>query len=281
MSHTLAIIIVAWNVRPLLEGCLRSLTEALGEFAAHIIVVDNASADGTAAWVRTAFPQVELITNRENLGYARANNLALRRVLDEGEAEYVWLLNPDTVVHPNAPQALLDFMRTHPRCGLCGPKLLNPDGSLQHSAFALPGLVQLLLETQPLLWRFRNTWLDGRYAPQRYEGAPFRVGHPLGAAMLARVAAVREVGLLDEAFALYCEEIDWAVRMQRAGWEVWCVPQAVVTHYGGASSQQASARAERLKWQSRQHYYRKHYAPLKRWLALRLVPAPYRGERAG
>ncbi|MCX7938429.1 MAG: glycosyltransferase family 2 protein, partial [Thermoflexales bacterium] len=257
MSARLAVIIVTWNVRSLLEACLRSLIAALGDTQARIIVVDNASTDGTPQWVRAAFPQVHLIANTENLGYARANNQALRAVLEE-EARFAWLLNPDTIVHPGAPQALLRFMEMHPRCGLCGPKLLNPDGSLQHSAFALPGLMQLLLETQPWLWRFRDTWLDGRYAPQRYKGAPFRVGHPLGAAMLARIDAVRAVGLLDEQFEMYCEEIDWAVRMQRAGWEVWCVPEAVATHYGGASSKQASARAERLKWQSRQRYYRKH-----------------------
>lgn len=276
MSDALAVVIVSWNVRELLLGCLASLQAALGGEPARVIVVDSASADGTAEAVRAAFPWVELIACEENVGYVRGNNLALRRLLGAGCAEYVWLLNPDTVVHPGAPQTLLRFMRQTPRCGLCGPKLVNPDGSLQHSAFELPGLMQLLLETQRPLWRFRGTWLDGRYAPARYAGAPFRVGHPLGAAMLARVAAIHQVGLLDEGFEMYSEEIDWAVRMRRAGWESWCVPQAVVTHYGGASSKQASERAERLKWQSRQRYYRKHYPPLKRWLALQLVPRRYR-----
>ena len=94
----------------------------------------------------------------------------------------------------------------------------------------------------------------------------------LGAAMLARTEAVQQVGLLDEGFEMYSEEIDWAARMHRANWEVWCVPAAVVTHYGGASSSQTRARTERLKWQSRQRYYRKHYSLIKRWLALRFVP---------
>ncbi|MCS6774349.1 MAG: glycosyltransferase family 2 protein [Anaerolineae bacterium] len=276
MSERLAVIIVSWNVRDLLHACLASLRAAFGDLSAQVIVVDSASTDGTPDHVRAAFPWVELVACHENVGYVRGNNLALRRVLDQGTVEFVWLLNPDTVVHPGAPQALLRFMRDNPRCGLCGPKLVNPDGSLQHSAFALPGLIQLLLETQRPLWRFRDTWLDGRYPPARYAGVPFRVGHPLGAAMFARATAIRQVGLLDEGFEMYSEEIDWAVRMQRAGWECWCVPQAVVTHHGGASSKQVSERTERLKWQSRQRYYRKHYSPLKRWLALQLVPRRYR-----
>jgi hypothetical protein len=274
-------------VRDLLRGCLASLQEDLSGLAAHLIVVDSASSDGTPGMVRAEFPQVELIACDENIGYVKANNLALRRELRiENEelrnsqfsilnSQYVWLLNPDTLVHPGATKALLDFMQTHPRCGLCGPKLLNPDGTLQHGAFELPGLVQLLFETQPRLARFRNTRLDGRYPPAQYDGPPFQIGHPLGAAMFARVEVIRQVGLLDEGYEMYCEEVDWAVRMKQAGWEIWCVPQAVVTHFGGASSGQAGERAERLKWQSRQRYYQKHYSPLKRWLATQLVPAKY------
>ncbi len=290
---SLVVIIVSWNVRDLLRACLASLIadfaslqDAVGH-RARIVVVDSASSDGTPDMVRAEFPSVELIAREDNIGYVKGNNLALRRELQiEAErssvagnapgAWFAWLLNPDTIVHPGATQALLDFMQAHPRCGLCGPKLLNPDGSLQHGAFALPGLVQLALETQPLLWRFRNTRLDGRYAPERFAGPPFRIGHPLGAAMFARAEAIRQVGLLDEGFEMYAEEVDWAVRMHKAGWEIWCVPQATVTHYGGASSGQVSERAERLKWRSRQRYYRKHYAPLKRRLAMWLVPAQYR-----
>ena len=284
----LAVVIVSWNVCDLLRDCLASLRADLAEGApgARVIVVDNASADGSAEMVRAEFADVSLITCHHNLGYVKANNLAMRHLgLDKAAAEvqdsptYVWLLNPDTIVHRGASRALLEFMQAHPRCGLCGPKLVNPDGSLQHSAFALPGLIQLALETQPWLWRFRNTRLDGRYPAARYAGPPFRVGHPLGAAMFARAEAIRAVGLLDEGYEMYAEEVDWAVRMKAAGWDIWCVPQAIVTHYGGASSAQASERAECLKWASRQRYYYKHYGPLKRWLAMRLVPRRYRARR--
>ena len=274
---TLAIVIVSWNVRELLRGCLASLLAdaAQSGVATRVIVVDSASADGTPEMVRAEFPTVELIARETNLGYVKGNNLALTHLQDE---EFVWLLNPDTVVQQGAIRTLLDFMAAHPRCGLCGPQLQNPDGSLQHGAFALPGLIQLAIDVVPRLQaRLRDTHWDGRYSPAQYGShQPFQIGSPLGAAMLARVAAVHEIGMLDEGFEMYCEELDWAKRMRDAKWEVWCAPAAVVTHFGGASSSQASERVERLKWQSRQRYYAKHYAPVKHWLAQRLVPGPFR-----
>lgn len=273
----LSVIIVSWNVRELLRGCLRSLlAEAIP--ARDVIVVDSASSDGSADMLRAEFPDVTLIASPGNIGYVKGNNLALAQLLRATPApEFLWLLNPDTIVQPGAVRTLLAFMQAHPRCGLLGPQLRNPDGSLQHGAFALPGLTQLAIDVVPRLQaRFRNTSLDGRYPAASYAGEPFRIGTPLGAAMLARTQAVREIGLLDDGFEMYSEEIDWAHRMHRAGWEVWCEPRAIVTHFGGASSSQASERAERLKWRSRQRYFRKHYNPLKRWLAQRLVPGPFR-----
>ena len=273
IAAMLSIIIVSWNVRELLRGCLHSRQAETRELSATITVVDSASGDGSAEMVRQAFPAVRLIASPDNIGYVRGNNLALTQVLAAAPApEFLWLLNPDTIVHPDAVRTLLDFMHAHPRCGLCGPKLQYPDGSLQHGAFALPGLAQLAIDVIPRLQaRFRDSALDGRYAPAAYDGAPFRIGAPLGAAMLARAQAVRQTGLLDEGFEMYSEEIDWAKRMADQGWQVWCEPRAVVTHFGGASSSQASERAEALKWRSRQRYFGKHYNPLARWLARRLV----------
>jgi GT2 family glycosyltransferase len=283
-TPTVIVVIVSWNVRDLLRACLRSLIEDVQRNAigAHIVVVDNASSDGSPDMVRDEFLNVELIASTDNIGYVKGNNLALRQMAN-GKwqmANFAWLLNPDTVVHPGATKALINFMQSHPRCGLCGPKLQNPDGSLQHGAFALPGLMQLAIDVVPRLQaRFRNTHLDGRYATSQYDGPPFypfRIGAPLGAAMFARAEAIQQVGLLDDGYEMYSEEMDWAARMHSAGWEVWCVPQAVVTHYGGASSSQASERAERLKWQSRQRYFAKHYSPFKRWLAQQFVPGKFR-----
>jgi len=276
----LVVVIVSWNVRDLLRACLRSGLDDLRGSGLHgrIIVVDSASSDGTPAMVRAEFGEVELIASEDNIGFVKGNNLALRRFGFGGQEtapdcpRYVWLLNPDTRVHPGAIKSLVDFMAATPRCGLCGPKLENPDGSLQMGAFAFPGLAQLLIETQPRLARFRDSRLDGRYPPAWFDGGtPFRIGSPLGAAMLARAEAIERVGLLDEGFEMYCEEIDWAMRMRQAGWERWCVPAAVVTHSGGASSGQASVRTEAIKWRSRRRYYVKHYGGLRQAIALRIA----------
>jgi N-acetylglucosaminyl-diphospho-decaprenol L-rhamnosyltransferase len=290
-THSVAVIIVSWNTRALLRNCLLSLQEThrpiadrFLAFMPRVIVVDSASSDGSPDMLRADFPAVELIASDTNIGYVAGNNLAMQRVLtaDATEPAYLWLLNPDTVVHAGALQTLLEFMQTHPRCGLCGPKLENPDGTLQHGAFGLPGLAQLAIDVVPRLQaRFRNTRLDGRYPPAMYAGAPFQIGTPLGAAMFARTAAAREIGLLDNGFEMYSEEIDWAKRMHDAQWEVWCEPAAVVTHFGGASSSQALSRTERLKWRSRQRYFAKHYSPPKRWLAQRFVPAEFRSPVPG
>lgn len=278
----IAVVIVSWNVRELLRGCLASLEPEASALAEdlRVIVFDSASSDGSADMLRGDFPAVELIASPDNLGYVKGNNLALRELLAaESKPEFIWLLNPDTRVQPGALRRLVEFMRARPRCGLCGPKLENPDGTLQHGAFALPGLAQLAIDVIPRLQaRFRNTRWDGRYPAAAYAGAPFRIGAPLGAAMLARTAAIEQTGLLDEGFEMYSEELDWAKRMTAAGWEVWCQPRAVVTHYGGASSGQAGERAERLKWRSRQRYFDKHYTWLKRRLAHALVPARYRRQ---
>jgi N-acetylglucosaminyl-diphospho-decaprenol L-rhamnosyltransferase len=291
----LSVIIVSWNVRDLLRKCLRSLLDDLehSHIQARVLVFDNASQDGSPAMVRQEFPTVELIACVENLGFVQANNQALEQLgiigatsiaksIDHtpgSKNEFVWLLNSDAEVCRGAARSLIDFMQAHPRCSLCGPKLMNPDNSLQHGAFAFPGLVQLLLETQPLFWRFRGTRLDGRYSTANYEaGVPFEIGHPLGAAMMARVAAIQQVGGLDQGYEMYAEEVDWAMRMKLAGWERWCVPSAVVVHYGGASSSQAKERTERVKWRSRMRYYAKYYSPVKCWLALQFVPRRFRND---
>jgi N-acetylglucosaminyl-diphospho-decaprenol L-rhamnosyltransferase len=288
VTPDLAVIIVSWSVRDLLRVCLTSLLLDIEHSAinARVILVDSASRDDTPAMVRESFPGVELIACEQNIGFVKGNNLGAERLGFEkrpGQPDvttippFVWFLNPDTEVRQGATKLLLEFMRAHGRCGMCGPRLINPDGSLQHGAFAFPGLVQLALETQPVLWRFRGRTLDGRYPAECYEQQwPFPIGHPLGAAMFVRTQAIVQVGMLDPGYEMYAEEVDWAMRMKRAGWERWCVPAAVVVHYGGASSGQVSERAERIKWRSRRRYYSLHYSPLKRRLAMLLVPPAYR-----
>lgn len=255
----LVVAIVSWNVRELLDQCLGALWPALENAAitSEVWVVDNASTDGSVTWVRDRHPWVRVVASPENLGFVRANNILLDRYQDS--ARYIWLLNPDTVVHPAAVGHLLEFLDRHPQAGLIGPKLLNTDGTLQESAFGFPGLLQALFALGLMPARLYHTRLNGRYTPQLYaQPAPFPVDHPLGAAMMVRGEAVRDVGLLDERYFMYCEEIDWAWRMQRAGWERWLIPAAEVVHVGGASTRQAKPETTGHLWVSRARLYRTH-----------------------
>lgn len=271
---TLVVIIVSWNVRALLDRCLLTLREDLAHTAtdARVWVVDNASEDGSAALVREQHPWVTLEALDENLGFVRGNNRILDRLCAGTPPDFVWLLNPDTELRPGATQTLLDTFAAHPRAGLLGPQLRNPDGSLQHGAFRFPGLLQPLFDLGLLPLRFYASRWNGRYAPDDYaKCAPFRIDTPLGAAMMARGVALAQVGPLDAAFFMYCEEIDWAWRMKKAGWEAWLVPQAEVLHHGGASTGQARSQTTAYLWESRARLYRKHRGPLQRALIGALV----------
>ena len=279
----LAVVIVTWNVRDLVVDCLQSLYADLDRTTAdgRVWVVDNASNDGTLDAVRSAFPlssheNLHLIESAENLGFARANDLALRAMgFPTGESddrpEYVLLLNPDTIVRPGALQALIDGMGST-GAGLGGARLFYGNGAFQHSAFELPGLRQIVFDLFPLFGRFYESRLNGRYPRSWYErGQPFDVGHPLGATFTLRREAIQGTGLFDEQFHLYCEEIDWAIRIHRAGWRVVCIPAAEVVHLAGQSTSQVQADSQINLWRARLQLYRKHYSPLKRWLAIQLI----------
>jgi N-acetylglucosaminyl-diphospho-decaprenol L-rhamnosyltransferase len=275
----LAVIVVSWNVRQLLGGCLTSVSQSLADSArlgvpltAGIWVIDNASADGSPDMVRARFPDVHLVANRDNRGFAAANNQGLTLALAH-EPRHLLLLNPDTVVRGRALEALVRFLDTTEKAGMAGARLVFGDGSFQHSAFAFPGLAQLAIDLFPVPARLHDTRLNGRYPRARVaaDAPPFPVDHPLGAAMLVRRAAVRDVGLMDTGFFMYCEEIDWAMRFHQAGWQIFCVPAAEIVHYGGQSTGQIRAASLVNLWHSRHRLYRRHYSPLKNRLASWLV----------
>ncbi len=275
---TLAVAIVSWNVKKLLDDCLLSLREELRRTNIHaqVWVVDNASADGSAEMVRERHPWIHLHISAENLGFVRGNNLILECLQQQEtetsfRADFVWLLNPDTTVQPGALPTLLRFFEAHPRAGLIGPQLLNPDGSGQTSAFRFPDVLQPLFDLGWLPQRFYYSRFNGRYPEDNANEHPFRIDHPLGAAMLVRGAAIQQVGLLDPQFFMYCEEIDWAWRMRKAGWETWLIPEAKVIHYGGASTNQARPATTAYLWESRAKLYRKHRDPLTRALVSAVV----------
>lgn len=273
----LAVVIVSWNVRDLLAVCLRSLFSDIEQsnLQAQVWVVDNASADGTPEMVEETFPVVHLVASDENLGFVRGNNRALREIQNHPHTpKYIWLLNPDTEVLPGATAALLSALKADPQAGMAGPKLLYPDGSLQHSAFRFPGLVQLIFDLFPLPARFYEMPLNGRYPRRFYEGAePFIVDHPLGASMMIKSVVITDVGLMDEGFFMYCEEIDWCWRIHKAYWHIYCVPAARVIHHAGQSSGQVQIPSFVNLWTSRARLYARHHRPLTRRLARTLVRA--------
>ena len=273
----LAVVIVSWNVRELLASCLRSLFSDLERagIQASTWVVDNASSDGTRQLIRETFPDVHLRALDENRGFAAGNNVALRDILGREELQssddLVWLLNPDTEVQPGAAQALVEAMEARPAVGVAGARLVFPDGSLQQSAFRFPGLMQLLFELFPMPERLYDTRLNGRYARRLYDGSePFPIDHPLGASMMVRRAAIDEVGLLDEGYHMYCEEIDWCWRMRKAGWHALCVPGAEVVHHAGRSTSQVPLSSFTNLWVSRARLYALHHGPVT-WRLARVI----------
>ncbi len=277
----LAIVVVNWNVKELLRNCLTSVLKDIStsNLAVAIWVVDNASTDGSVDMLGHDFPQVHVIASEKNLGFAGGNNAALQAIGFGKKSTpstdlpiAALLLNPDTEVHPGALDTLLNFLRNTPQAGIAGARLVYGDGSFQHGAFGFPGLWQLAIELLPLPGRLVESRLNGRYPRSLYESSrPFRIDHPLGAAMCVRCEAIEQVGLLDENYHMYVEEIDWSKRIVAMGWQAYCVPQAVVTHLGGQSTGQIKTDMFVMLWTSRHRFYKKHYGILKVWLARQIV----------
>ncbi len=271
----LAIITVSYNTRDLLADCLASVLAGLDRsgLAGQVWVVDNASADGSADMVAERFPQVHLIAHDENLGFAAGNNLALRRMgFPHLDTRHILFLNPDTRVVGDALGLLVRFLDETPRAGVVGPRLVYGDGGFQHSAFAFPGLAQIFFDFFPLHPRLLDSRLNGRYPRRRYEaGVPFAVDHPLGAALTVRAETLVGVGPFDEDFFMYCEEIDLCRRVKKAGWEVYCLPQAEIVHLAGQSTRQFREQMFVALWRSRFLMFQKHNGAAFRWAARRLV----------
>jgi N-acetylglucosaminyl-diphospho-decaprenol L-rhamnosyltransferase len=251
----LSIIVVNWNTLELLAKCLSSVWDeirTLHPLRVETLVVDNASTDGSAQMVRERFPWVMLIENQDNVGFARANNQAIL----QSTGRYVLLLNPDTEVRPGALEALVRFMETHPQAGGAGARLLNPDGTLQVSCYPAPTLWREL-------WRMFH--LDalrpyGVYHMQDWDVNRHRqVDVVQGACLILRQETLDQVGLLDDEYFIYSEEVDLCHRLQQVGWELYWVPQAQVVHYGGQSTQQVAAEMFLRLYQGKILFFRKHY----------------------
>ena len=275
------VIVVSYNVRDLLRECLQSVRASVG-CRVRLCVVDNDSADGSAAMVQAEFPQIDLIASPVNGGFSYGNNLALRRFGIAGGAaatgpvghtgpplpdgarppDYILLLNPDTTVAPNAIGDLASYLEAHPEVGVVGPKVVRPDGRLDlacRRSFPTPevalyrmlGLSHLFPDS-PRFGRYNLTYLD----PDQ----PAEVDSVTGACMMVRRTAIEQAGLLDEAFFLYGEDLDWALRIKQHGWKVMYYPAVSVRHHKGESSRRANERALREFYRSMLIFHRKHYA---------------------
>ena len=250
----LSIIVLNYNTREHLRACLTSLGRPA---QAEVFVVDNASSDGSAEMVQHEFPWVTLIRAPRNGGYAYGNNLALRRC----RGEVVMLLNPDTVLAPGAIEGLVHKLAEHPEAGIVGPKLLRPDGSMHLACrrsfptpavafYRLSGLSRLLPRSRRF-GQYNLTYAD----PDQ----PMEVDAVCGACLVIRRAVIERIGLLDERFFMYGEDLDWCLRARQAGWSVRYEPEVVVKHQHGAASRKRVLRTTFYFFRAMDLFYRKHY----------------------
>lgn len=253
----------------MLLDALASIYDAPPAFPFEVIVVDNASADGSAQAVAEHFPQVVLRANTDNAGYALGNNQAI----EASRGEFVLLLNPDVILPPGGLERAVAFMRQRPDAGALGVRQVHPDGSLQRSVRGFPTPLAIVWEllglsrvfaNSPFFGAYRMTWLT-------YDKVA-EVDQPMGTFLLLRRKVLEQIGPLDLAFPIFFNEVDWCLRCKRAGWKIYFTPDVEIVHYGGASTAQVGAA---MAWESRRgllRFYAKHYRAVWFW-PLRLLIA--------
>lgn len=259
----LSIVIVNWNTRELLRACLGSLRTALegSPLRAELIVVDNGSADDSAAMVAEAFPEARLVANRENRNYAAGNNQGLSLA----EGEYQLLLNPDTEVPPGALERLVEFLRERPDAGAVAPALVGPDGDVQPSVRGFPTPLAIIGELTGLARLFPGSSLGGYRPRDLPQDRPSRVDQPMASAFLVRKVVLEVVELFDEQFPLFFNDVDLCWRIKHGGWEIWYEPRVRVLHVGGASTRQVRPRAILMSHEGLGRFYAKHYQDRLFW----------------
>lgn len=245
----ISIIIINWNTRQLLLDCIASVYGTVHKAVFEIFVVDNGSTDGSVRSVADKYPDVTIITNARNEGFAKANNAAIRRMV----GEYAVLLNSDTVLKEHALDRMLAFMKEHPRAGMCGPQLLFRDGSQQTSTGSFPELLSEL--TSANMVRLLTSGKRRKHKPV-FDG-PTPVDFIIGACMFVRKAAIDSAGMLDEDYFFFYEEIDWCYRLNNAGWLIYHLPDIEIFHFGGQATKNINQRARVESWRSRYIYFKK------------------------
>jgi GT2 family glycosyltransferase len=270
----LLVVIVNYKTADLTVDCLRSLAPQLATIdgTSRVVVTDNASGDGSVEKIQAAITEngwdwATLLPLPSNGGFAYGNNRAIEPALQgESKPDYVFLLNPDTVVLPGALKALVDFMEAHPQVGIAGGRVVNPDGSVRNSAFRfhtvlseLEGSIRLGVVTKAL---------KKHVVAERPPDEPAQVDWVSGASMIVRRDVFERIGLLDEQYFMYFEETDFCLRAARAGWPTWYVPESRIVHLVGQSSGvtgvQRAARSRPKYWfESRHHYFRRNHGAVK------------------
>lgn len=258
----LSILIVSWNTKPFLKGCLQSLREGIRDICHEVFVVENASQDGSAEMIRDEFPEVSLLVNAENRGFAAANNQAVKLA----KGRYVLFLNPDTLIHERSLDRMVRFMDEHPEAGAVGCKLLNADGTIQHSTRRVPTFGIMFYENT-LLGRF--FYFRGKIRHYKRRASAYdrveEVDATSGAALMVRKSVLDEVGLMDERYFMFFEEMDLCRRIWAKGYKIYFMPEAVITHLGGESRRQ-NPEMNLVIQKSLMRYFRKFEGPTKTFL---------------
>jgi N-acetylglucosaminyl-diphospho-decaprenol L-rhamnosyltransferase len=255
------VLLVSYNTRDLLLDAIASVEHEPG---AEVVVVDNASHDGSADVVAARFPHVRLVRSDSNLGFAGGIN----RAASEASGRSLLVLNPDAYLESGALNQLLEWLETHPKAALVGPSLRYPDGRRQSAAFAFPDLVQTALDLFPV-----NRLMESRINGRLNGATPHQVDFALGACMLIRRQAWEDIGPLDTGYFMYVEEVDWCRRAKRRGWEIWQQPRAVAVHHGGAATRQQPDAMLAALWRSRLRYFERYADPVTNRLLRRIVNA--------
>ena len=263
MAKKISIVIVSYNVCQLLDECLQSVERALVGIEGDIFVVDNNSTDGTVETLTPKHPAVHFISNKENVGFARANNQAIR----QSQSEYVLLLNPDTVVYEPTIRECIAFLDNHPEAGGAGVRMLTREGTpAPESRRAIPTPWVSFLKMLGFTRRYYMSHLPW--------DEPCQIEVISGAYCMLRRKALDQVGLLDEDFFMYGEDIDLSYRLLKGGWQNWYLPQDII-HYKGGSTQKTSYRYVHVFYQAMLIFFRKHYGHLSFVLTLPIKAAIY------
>lgn len=263
----ITISIVNWNTKEYLRQCLNSIREYTRGIKYETIVVDNASSDNSTQMIREEFPYVNLIANKRNYGFAKANNQSL----EVASGRYFLILNPDTKLLNNAFKKMIDFMDDHFDAGAIGCKVLNPDLTLQLSCRTFPSFSSVVWDYIFLSSYFPKNKIFGKYRMSHWNhNCICQIDQPMGCCLMIRKEALASIGVFDEKFYMYFEEVDLCYRLKKKGWQIYFTPEAQILHFGGRGTSQAEIQMFIERQRSMYKFYKKHYGNLQ-LLALKIL----------